>query len=63
MLDDFLDPLGEFMAFGNYCQAFRLEPKLITASKYRALFDKVAFMVMNTAKKVQFFKILKFRNY
>ena len=47
MFDDFLDPLGEFMAFNNYCQAFRLKPKLISAVKYRGLFDKVAFMVTN----------------
>ena len=50
MFDDFLDPLGEFMAFGNYCQAFRIEPKLISAVKYRSLFDKVAFMVTNAVK-------------
>ena len=50
MFDDFLDPLGEFMAFGNYCQAYRIEPKLITAVKYGNLFDKVAFMVMRTSK-------------
>ena len=50
MFDDFLDPLGEFMAFGNYCQAYRIEPKLITAVKYGDFFDKVAFMVMRTSK-------------
>jgi hypothetical protein len=50
MFDDFLDPLGEFMAFSNYCQAFRLKPKLISAIKYRGLFDKVAFMVMSAVK-------------
>ena len=50
MFDDFLDPLGEFMAFRNYCQAYRIEPKLITAVKYGNLFDKVAFMVMRTSK-------------
>ena len=50
MFDDFLDPLGEFMAFGNYCQAFRIAPKLITAVKYRELFDKVAFMVISAVK-------------
>ena len=63
MFDDFLDLFGEFMAFGNYCQVFRIEPKLNTAVKCGALFDKVAFMVMSTAKKVLFFKIFKFRNY
>ena len=50
MFDDFLDPLGEFMAFCNYCQAFMIEPKLIAAVKYGDLFDKVAFIVMSTAK-------------
>ena len=50
MFDDFLDPLGEFMAFGNYCQAFRIELKPITAVKYGKLFDKVAFMVISDVK-------------
>ena len=26
MFDDFLDPLGEFKAFSDYCQAFRIKP-------------------------------------
>ena len=47
MFDDFLDPLGEFFAFSNYCQALRIETKLITAVKYGDLFDKVAFMVIS----------------
>ena len=50
MFDDILDPLGEFMAFSNYCQAFRLKPKLISAVKYRDLFDKVALKVMSAVK-------------
>ena len=50
IFDDFLDPLGEFMAFTNYCQAFKVKPKLISAVKYGNLFDKVAFMVMRTSK-------------
>ncbi len=50
MFDDFLDPLGEFLAFSNYCQAFRIKPKLISAVKYGDLFDKVAFMVMSSVK-------------
>ena len=48
MFDDFLDPLGEFMAFSNYCQAFRIKPKLISAVKYKEFFDKVTFMVSCT---------------
>ena len=50
MFDDFLDPLGEFMAFSNYCQAFRILPKVISAVKYGELFDKVAFMVISAIK-------------
>lgn len=50
MFDDFLDPLGEFMAYSNYCQTFRIKPKLISAVKYGKLLDKVAFMVMSTVK-------------
>jgi hypothetical protein len=50
LFDDFLDPLGEFMAFNNYCQAFRISPKLISGVKYGELFDKVAFMVISAIK-------------
>ena len=50
MFDDFLDPLGEFLAFSNYCQAFRIKAKLISAVKYGDLFDKVAFMLMSNMK-------------
>ena len=45
MFDDFLDPLGEFRAFSDYCQAFRIKPRIISAVKYGNLFDKVAFIV------------------
>ena len=51
MLDYFLDPLGEFMAFSNYCQAYRTTLKLIPSVKYGELFDKVAFMVMQPQSK------------
>ena len=50
LFDDFLDPLGEFMAFSNYCQAFRITPKLISAVKYGELFDKVVFMVISAVR-------------
>ncbi|MCW6169356.1 MAG: TylF/MycF family methyltransferase [Thermoplasmatales archaeon] len=45
MFDDFLDPLGEFRAFNDYCQAFRVKPRTISAVKYGKLFDKTAFML------------------
>ena len=51
MFDYFLDPLGEFMAFSNYCQAYRTRLKLIPSVKYGELFDKVAFMVMQPQSK------------
>ena len=38
MFDDFLDPLGEFMAFSNYSQAFKIKTKLISAVKFGELF-------------------------
>ena len=41
MFDDFLDPLGELIAFGNYCQAYRIEPKLINAVKYGGFLTKL----------------------
>lgn len=44
MFDDFLDPLGEFKAFNDYCIALRIKPNIISAVKYGKLFDKVAFM-------------------
>ena len=47
MFDDFLDPLGEFMAFSNYCQAFRIKLRIISAVKYGKLSDKASFMVTN----------------
>ena len=50
MFDDFLDPLGEFMAFSNYSQAFKIKTKLISAVKFGELFDKVGFMVISTVK-------------
>lgn len=50
IFDDFLDPLGEFMAFTNYCQACKVKPKLISAVKYGNLFDKVAFKVVGSTK-------------
>ena len=48
MFDDFLDPLGEFKVFSDYCVAFRIKPKIISAVKCEHLFDKVAFRVMST---------------
>ena len=50
MFDDFLDPLGEFMAFSNYSQAFKIKTKLISAVKFGELFDKVGFMAISTVK-------------
>ena len=50
MFDDFLDPIGEFMAFGNYCQAFRIKTELIAAVKYVGLLDKASFMVTSAEK-------------
>ena len=44
------DLLGEFMAFSNCCQAFRITPKLISAVIFGELFDKVAFMVISAVK-------------
>ena len=58
MFDDFLDQLVEFRAFSNYCQAFRIIPKLISAAKYNEFLDKVAFMVLSTMKKSRFTKFL-----
>ena len=51
LFDNFLDQLGEFMAFSNYCQAYRTTLKLIPSVKYGELFDKVAFMVMQPQSK------------
>jgi hypothetical protein len=51
MFDDFLAPIGEFMAFRNYCQAFRIKTELISAVKYVGLFDKASFMVKSTEEK------------
>lgn len=45
MFDDFLDPLGEFKAFSDYCQAFRVKPTIVSAVKYGHLFDKTAFIL------------------
>ena len=50
MFEDFLYPLGEFMAFSNYCEAFTIKPKLISAVKLGELFDKVEFMETSTLK-------------
>jgi hypothetical protein len=51
MFDDFQDPLGEFMAFSNCCQAYRTTLKLIPSVKFGELFDKVAFMAMQPESK------------
>jgi len=45
MFDDFLDPLGEFRAFNDYCHAFRVDIKMISGVKYGKLFDKAAFIL------------------
>ena len=47
IFDDFQDPLGEFRAFSDYCQAFRVKPKIISAVKYGSFFDKAAFTINN----------------
>ncbi len=44
MFDDFLDPLGEFKAFSDYCQALRIKPEIVSAVRYGKLFDKAAFI-------------------
>jgi len=44
MFDDFLDPLGEFKAFSDYCQAFRIKPEIVSAVMYGKIFDKAAFI-------------------
>ena len=44
MFDDFLDPLGEFKGFSDYCQAFRIKPEIVSAVRYGKLSDKVTFV-------------------
>ena len=41
----FLDPLGEFKAFSDYSQAFRIKPEIVSAVRYGKLFDKAAFIL------------------
>ena len=43
IFDDLLDPLGEFHAFTDYCQAYIRHPKLIGAVKYGKFFEKAAY--------------------
>ena len=45
MFDDFLDPLGEFKAFSDYCQTFRIKPEIVSAVRYGKIFDKAAFIL------------------
>ena len=45
IFDDFLDPMGEFKAFQDYCQTFRTSPKLLATVRFRRLVDKAAFIV------------------
>ena len=44
MFNDFLDPLGEFKAFSDYYQAFRIRPETVSAVRYGKLFGKAAFI-------------------
>lgn len=45
IFDDFLDPIGEFRAFQDYCRTFRTNPKLLATVRYKRLVDKAAFVV------------------
>lgn len=44
IFDDFLDPIGEFKAFNDYCQAFKVHTTLLAAVKSGKLIDKCAFL-------------------
>lgn len=44
IFDDFLDPLGEFKAFDDYCRSFQVRPKPIASVKFGKLTDKCAFI-------------------
>lgn len=45
MFDDFLDPVGEFRAYLDYTQSFKVYPKLISIVKYKGYIDKAAFLL------------------
>lgn len=62
LVDDFQDPLGEFMAFSNYCQAYMTTLKLIPSIKFGELFDKVAFMAVQPESKCSSSKFLHLKN-
>lgn len=46
IFDDFLDPLGEFQAFQDYCKSYIINPKLIGAVKYGRFFEKTGYQLI-----------------
>ena len=53
MFDDFLDPVGEFRAYLDYTQSFKVYPKLISIVKYKGYIDKAAFLLWSFIKMVR----------
>ncbi len=44
IFDDFIDPIGEFLLFEEYCSSFFVTPKVLSMVVWKGLADKVAFM-------------------
>lgn len=45
IFDDFMDPVGEFKAFLDYCHAFGINPRLIAYVAYGKFIDKATFIL------------------